>query len=83
MAFLLDDILFSPVHGVVWLAERVKETAEAEKFDESKIQESLLALQMQLEMGEITEEEYQERETELMERMEEIATQISKRKTQN
>ncbi|MDP2683046.1 MAG: gas vesicle protein GvpG [Deltaproteobacteria bacterium] len=75
MAFLLDDILFSPVHGVVWLAEKIKEAAEAEKFDESKIRESLLDLQMKLELEEITEEEYQERETELMERMEEIAKQ--------
>ncbi len=75
MAFLLDDILFSPVHGVVWLAEKIKEAAEAEKFDESKIRESLLDLQMKLELEEITEEEYQERETELMERMDEIAKQ--------
>ena len=75
MAFLLDDILFSPVHGVVWLAEKIKEAAEAEKFDESKIRESLLDLQMKLELEEITEEEYQESETELMERMDEIAKQ--------
>lgn len=75
MAFLLDDILFSPLHGVVWLGERVKEATEADMFDESKIRESLLALQMKLELEEITEEEYQERETELMERMDEIARQ--------
>ena len=72
MAFLLDDILFSPVNGVVWLGEKIKETAEADMFDESKIYESLFALQMQLDMGEITEEEYQEKEAELMERMNEI-----------
>lgn len=75
MAFLLDDILFSPVHAVVWLGEQVKEAGDAERFDESKIHESLLALQMKLELEEITEEEYQERETELMERLEEIAKQ--------
>ncbi len=75
MAFLLDDILFSPVNGVVWLGEKIKETAEADMFDESKIYESLFALQMQLDMGEITEEEYQEKEAELMARMDEIATQ--------
>lgn len=75
MAFLLDDILFAPVNGVVWLAEQIKEAAEADMFDESKIRESLLALQMKLELEEITEEEYQERETELMERMDEIAKQ--------
>ncbi len=77
MAFLLDDILFAPVHGVVWLAEQIKQTAEADMFDGSKIQESLLALQMKLELEEITEEEYQERETELMERMDEIARRKS------
>ncbi|MEK6599404.1 MAG: gas vesicle protein GvpG, partial [Deltaproteobacteria bacterium] len=75
MAFLLDDILFAPVNGVVWLAEQIKEAAEADMFDGSKIRESLLALQMKLELEEITEEEYRERETELMERMEEIAKQ--------
>lgn len=75
MAFILDDILFSPVNGVVWLGKKIKETAEAEMFDESKIYESLFALQMKLELEEITEKEYQERETELMERMEEIARQ--------
>lgn len=75
MAFLLDDILFAPVNGVVWLAEQIKEAAEADMFDGSKIRESLLALQMKLELEEITEEEYQERETELMERMDEIAKQ--------
>lgn len=74
MAFILDDILFSPVNGVVWLGEKVKEAAEADIFDESKIYESLFALQMKLELGEITEEEYQEREKELMERMEILKT---------
>lgn len=73
MAFLLDDILFAPVHGVVWLGEKVKEVAEKETvLDGPKIQEALFALQMKLDMEEITEKEYQEKETELMERMEEI-----------
>lgn len=73
MAFLLDDILLSPVKGVIWLAEKIKEAAEAEKSDGAKIQEELLSLQMKLELEEITEEEYQRRETELMERMEEMS----------
>ena len=36
------------------------------------MQESLLALQMRLEMDEISESEYMEQETELIERLEEI-----------
>ena len=73
MAFLLDDILFSPLSGVVWLGEKLKGFAEEEMTDESKVQELLLALQMQFELDEITEEEYQRKEMGLMERMEEIA----------
>ena len=65
MAFLIDDM-------VVWLAEKLKEAAEAEMLDESKVRELLLSLQMRLEMGEITEGEYQTKETGLMDRLEDI-----------
>lgn len=69
MAFLIDDIFLNPV---VWLGEKIKDAAEAEMLDESKVRESLLSLQMQLEMGGITEGEYQIKETELMDRLEDI-----------
>ncbi len=72
MAFLLDDILLSPIKGVSWLAEKLKEIGESELTDDSKVQEELLELQMRLELEEITEEEYQTRETEMMKRLEEI-----------
>ncbi|MEK6758198.1 MAG: gas vesicle protein GvpG [Deltaproteobacteria bacterium] len=72
MSFLLDDILLLPVNGVVWVADKLKESAEAEFLDESRVQESLLTLQMRLEMDEISESEYMEQETELIERLEEI-----------
>lgn len=69
MAFLIDDIFLNPV---VWLGEKIKDAAEAEMLDESKVRESLLSMQMQLEMGEITEGEYQIKETELMDKLEDI-----------
>lgn len=72
MGFLLDDILLLPVNGVVWVADKLKDSAEAEFLDESRVQESLLALQMRLEMEEISESEYMEQETELLDRLEEI-----------
>ena len=72
MGFLLDDILLLPVNGLVWVADKLKDSAEAEFLDESRVQESLLALQMRLEMDEITEEEYEKSEGKLMERLEEI-----------
>lgn len=69
MALLIDDIFLK---GVVWLGEKVKEAAEAEMLDESKVRESLFLLQMQLEMGGITQGEYQIKETEIMDRLEDI-----------
>ncbi len=72
MAFLLDDILLLPVKGLLWVGDNLKDAAEAELLDESKVPESLLALQMRLEMDEISESEYMEQETELLKRLEDI-----------
>lgn len=72
MGFLLDDILLLPVKGLLWVGDKLKESAEAEFLDESRVQESLLALQMRLEMDEISESEYMIQETELLKRLEDI-----------
>lgn len=72
MSFLLDDILLLPVNGLVWVADKLKDSAEAEFLDESRVQESLLTLQMRLEMEEISESEYMEQETEVLKRLEDI-----------
>lgn len=72
MIFLLDDILFAPINGTVWIAEKLKEMGKAEMTDESKVREELLELQMRLELEEISEEEYQRSEDDLMKRLEEI-----------
>lgn len=70
--FILDDILLAPIKGIIWLAEMIKEQAEKEFLDESKVQEELLNLQLQLDEGKITEEEYKKQEQKLLERLEEI-----------
>lgn len=72
MIFLLDDILLSPIKGLVWVADKLKDMAESEMTDDSKIHEELLELQMRLELDEMTEEEYLGKEAELMDRLEEI-----------
>ena len=72
MAFILDDILFSPLKLTIWLGEKLRDTAYNEMTDESKIREGLLHLQMQFEMDEISEEEYEKQETRLMEQLEMI-----------
>ena len=42
MAFILDDILLSPVNLVVWIGEKLLEAAEAEICDDNKVQSDLL-----------------------------------------
>jgi len=72
VAFILDDILFSPLKLTIWLGEKLRDAAYNEMTDESKIREGLLHLQMQFEMDEINEEEYEKQETRLMEKLEMI-----------
>ena len=66
---LLTSPVLGPIRGVHWLATKVTEAAEGEVLDESKVRGGLLELQMRLEMGEITEEEYDEQERVLVERL--------------
>ena len=72
MAFLIDDILLSPVSAVAWLGKQVQKQIEEERTNEGKIQEELMELQLLYEMEEITKEEYKEKETEIMQRLEAV-----------
>jgi len=68
--FLIDDILLAPLKGVIWVAEKVKEIAEQELYDEGRIKERLMELQLQFELyDEISEEEYRKQEKELLARL--------------
>ena len=66
---LLTSPVLGPIRGVHWLATKVAEAAESEVLDESKVRGELMELQIRLEMGEITEEEYEEQERVLVERL--------------
>jgi hypothetical protein len=72
MAFILDDILLSPIKFTIWLGKKLRDAAYDEMTDESKIHEELLQLQMRFEMGEIGEQEFEQEEGRLMERLEMI-----------
>lgn len=70
--FLLDDILLAPIKGVKWIAEKLQDVADKDLFDPDKIREELMSLQAKLDMGDVSEAEYREREKDLLERMTEI-----------
>jgi len=72
MSFVFDLLTFpvlGPIKGVHWLATKVAEAAEGEMLDEGKVRGELSELQMRLDMGDITEEEYDKREKVLVERL--------------
>lgn len=63
--FLIDDILLTPLKGVIWLGKKVNDLIEKEISDEGCIKERLMALQLRFELDEISEEEYNRQEKEL------------------
>jgi len=69
---LLGDVLFAPVKGVYLIGKKVYEMAMEELLDEEGAREELEELYMLLETGKINEEEFERREKELVERLEEI-----------
>lgn len=70
--FLLDDILLAPVYSVIWMAKKINEVVEKEISDEGRIKEKLMELQLRFEMDEISEEEYNRQEKELLDRLDAI-----------
>jgi len=76
--FLIDSILLAPLKGVVWLGEKLNEIAEKELSDTGRIKEELMALQLRFELDEITEQEYNEKEKELLDRLDAI-TELEER----
>lgn len=72
IAFIIDDVLLSPITFLKWLGENIYKFVEEELTDESRVQEELLELQARFELDEISEEEYVEKEAELLKRLEAI-----------
>jgi len=70
--FLIDDIVLSPVKLVVWMSKKIDDIVQKELSDEGLIKEKLMQLQLCFEMDEITEEEYNRQEKELLARLEAI-----------
>ena len=68
--FILDDLLIGlPAKGFMGILKRIAEMAETELTDESKISEELVLLQTLYETDQISEEEYEKKEAELLERL--------------
>jgi gas vesicle protein GvpG len=73
---LLSNILLAPflgpIYGTRWTLDKVDRVVREELTDDTPIKEDLMALQMQLEMGEIDDAEYVKREAEIMQRLRDV-----------
>ena len=70
--FLIDSILLAPLKGVVWMGRKLSDMAQEELCDEGRIKEELMRLQLQFELDEITEQQYDQKEKELLDRLDAI-----------
>jgi hypothetical protein len=70
--FILDDILFAPLNGLIFVAKKINDVVEKETSDEGVVKERLMALQLRFELDEIDEEEYDREEDELLKKLERI-----------
>ena len=66
---IVDSLI---IGGVKFVLTRLAEAVEAEMYDESALREELLAAQMKLELGEITEEDFEQIEAEVFRNMREV-----------
>jgi hypothetical protein len=73
---LLTKLLFFPVAGPVagirWSLEKVQTIVEEELTDDAPVKQELMELQLKLELGDITDAQYVEREAALMVRLREV-----------
>jgi len=73
---LIDDILLlpitGPIAGVRWVLKQIQTMADNELMNDQVWKERLIELQMKLELGEVSEEDYAAEEKEIFQRLREI-----------
>ncbi|HXH93866.1 MAG TPA: gas vesicle protein GvpG [Thermoanaerobaculia bacterium] len=74
--FLLDDILMLPIKlpiaGFNWVMKQIQTMANEELMNDQPWKERLIELQMMLEVGDLTEEEYTQQEAQVFQALREI-----------
>lgn len=73
---LLSSILLAPftgpIDGTMWTLDKVQRAVQEQLVDDTPIKEDLMRLQLDLEAGEIDDDEYIVREGEIMKRLREV-----------
>ncbi len=73
---LLSDVLLAPVtgplHFVRLALEALKDQANSQLPDEQSLRQELIALNMRLELGQLSEEEFQKQEAALLQQLKDL-----------
>jgi hypothetical protein len=67
------QLLTWPVQSLFWLAEQIQDRADAQLDAKENLQKELTALQIQLDLGEIDEATYTQREEEILRALQAMA----------
>jgi hypothetical protein len=70
--FLIDDLLLLPIDGMKFVFRTLAKVAEEKYTDDAPVKEKLLELQVRLEEGKVTEEEYVQEEAAILRELREI-----------
>ena len=70
--FLVDDLLMHPFSGFGFILRTLQKVAEDQYTDDAAAKERLLELQVKLESGEVSEEEYAREEAAIIRELREI-----------
>ncbi len=73
---LLTLPITGPIEGIIWMGEQLLERASAEIDDKENLSKRLLALQLAFDMGEISEEDFEIQEEELLLAIQELEDQM-------
>jgi hypothetical protein len=67
---MIWQLLTAPLDGLLWIAEQIEERATEELEQKENLQKRLTTLQLKLDLGDISEEDFVIQEQEILEAME-------------
>ncbi|WP_019487077.1 MULTISPECIES: gas vesicle protein GvpG [Kamptonema] len=69
---LLTLPVLGPISGIMWIGEQIQERVDSELNETENLGKQLLALQLAFDLGEVSEEDFEEQEEALLIKIQEM-----------
>lgn len=69
---LLTLPVLGPISGIMWIGEQIQERVDTELNETENLGKQLLALQLAFDLGEVSEEDFEEQEEALLIKIQEM-----------